>query len=152
MAGIFAFSPVNQASTVHDTVVADLQTSLSPSFDTILIQFRDLVFGDDADRFVLLEINRDVTEGYVVIRSIEDPECGELRVVVTDVPGTILASNTMASVPGNDASSGVNWDFLCQGDIPSDPDTVFVALARTPANLATIIADSIITTTIVSVD
>jgi len=158
IAGAFAFMPVDKATTVHNSIIAAISgsgsgPSAAPSFDTITIQFRDMNFASDADRYVLLDLHREVAEnqGFVVIRTLVDPECDELMVVVTDVPGTILASNIMAPIPGND-SSDVDYDFLCHAHIPSDPATVFVALARTPGQTAVITADSQITTTILSVE
>jgi len=147
---IYAPPPPNNPGQPFDAILQKLDQIITPSFDTIPIQFFAITFSSDADRFVLLDLHREVTEGFVVIRTNADPPCDELMVVVTDVPGTILASNTMAAIPANAVTSDADWDILCHAHIPSNPATVFVALARTPGTTPTIITDSMITTTIVS--
>ena len=69
--------------------------------------------------------------------------------MVTDAFGSIEASGDMVALQGNASSDG-EVDWFCHAHIPSDPDTVFVSLARVAGNSATIQMGAYITTTIVS--
>ena len=150
VAGIFAFMPVQQASTVHTTIIA--KSSGAGGFDTIVIP--DPVTFDVAGvRLTLVDIHEEVENGFVILRTDTTVACTDLKVVVTDAGGTIQGSKSVMGELGGTAQAGGFFERLCHAHIPTDTgaSSVLVALAL-ETGTPTIPAHSSITITIKSVD
>jgi len=154
VAGIFAFMPVQQASTVHTTLASLDSSPGEGGFSTI--SFNDAVtFGVDADRIVLLDIHEEVEDGFVVLRTDTTVTCTFLQIAVTNVAGAIQGTpSAMGAIAGNDVAGGGFFERLCHAHVPTSTgaDSVFVTLTRTTGNGVTIPAHSSITTTISSIN
>jgi len=151
VAGIFAFMPVQQASTVHTTIIA--KSSGAGGFDTIV--FPDPVtFGGDADRLTLVDIHEEVENGFVILRTDNSVTCTQLQVVVTNAAGAIQGSGSAMGLLTGAAEAGGFFERLCHGHIPTDTgaSSVLVALAPVAGQTPTIPAHSSITTTIKAID
>ena len=149
VAGIFAFMPVEQASTVHTTIID--KSSGAGGFDTIV--FPDPVTFDAAGvRLTLVDIHEEVENGFVILRTDTTVDCTQLRVVVTDAGGVVQGGSAMTELGGT-AQAGGFFERLCHGHIPTDTgaSSVLVALAL-DSGTPTIPAHSSITITIKSVD
>lgn len=141
VAGMFAFMPVEQASTVHTTLNGG-------GFDSITLG-SDLDLSVGADRFVLVDIHQQVATdgGFVVIRASTPLTCTDLAVVVMGTDGVADGTTVMGLVAAVDG--GEDNAVVCHAHVPSvaDGTTAFVALAWA-AGTPTIKAHAIITTTI----
>ena len=150
VAVMFALMPVEQASTVHTTIID--KSSGAGGFDTIVI-LDAVTFGVANDRLTLVDIHEEVENGFVILRTDTTVTCTQLRIVVTDGSGAIQGTTNQMTELGGTAQAGGFFERLCHGHIPTNTGTgsVLVALAL-DSGTPTIPGHSSITTTIKSID
>lgn len=146
IAGMFAFMPIDKASTVHTTIIA---SNKAGGVDTIVLA-DPVTIEAVQDRYVLLDLHSRVATdgGFVVIRT-TGVTVANLDLVVTDAAGVILGTADFTDLTGATFGAPAPHTQLLHAHIPSAANTVFVSLDATTGDVV-LPADTTITTTLVT--
>jgi len=171
IAGIFAFMPVEQAVTVHDTIVADLQgvggldhDDLDTNIDNLTTDVSDVaadvnrldvtVFASGPAPDPVNDTDIELVAGLGVVESGNGQAQIEIDILVIDPDGSGVVgldlvdfTFTFSARDGGDGITEIGGDFTEVGDglytISADADTDFGADGATLAYMITVVVDDV---------